>query len=97
MKKISKKVVLGTGLAFLLTTCPLASNVWSAPGDRKQLRQDTPESGVLERDRGDGKSDEKKPAVKKRLVKKAGAAAVVGVATTKASKGLRKGLKKEEK
>jgi hypothetical protein len=98
MKYISKKVAWGTGLAFVLGTCLFASTVWSAPGDKKQLRKDIPEVGVLDRDQVLSKKDVKKPSVKRKVVKKAGTAAVVGVATSKASKGLRKkGLKKEEK
>ncbi len=90
-------VAWGIGPAFLIASSLLSTTAWAAPGAHKLPRQESSEkSGVLKPDLKDAKKA-KKPSLKKRLIKKAGTAAAVGVATKKVSSALKPDLKKAKK
>ncbi len=89
-------IVCSVSVFVLLTIFPGAIPTWSAPGETKQVLQNSPDKSVLDREEPKtGKKGEK--SVKKKVLKKAGAAAAVGVVGKKATSGLTKGLKPTEK
>ena len=96
MEKRIILMVCSVSVFFLITIFPGALPAWSAPGDKKQIRQESPDKNILDlEETKPGKKSEK--SVKKKVVKKAGAAAAVGVVGKKATSGVTKGLKGTEK
>jgi hypothetical protein len=93
-KKVISTICL-MSVFLLITIFPGAMPAWSAPGDKKQIRQESPDKSILDleetKQTKPGKKGEK--SVKKKVVKKAGAAAAVGVVGKKATSGVKKGLK----
>ena len=95
---MNKKIVLiicSVGVLVLITGYLSAPPAWSAPGDRKPEIQkpgdkDTKEPGDL-KDRSKGKEP-----VKKKVVKKAGTAAAVGVAGGMVTSGVKGKVTKDK-
>ncbi len=85
-----KTISICCSMAILLLTISFwgTGTAWSAAGKDKQIRLDSSDKGILKReDTKTGKKGEK--SVKKKLVKKAGATAAVGVAGKKVTSGLK--------
>ena len=85
-------IICSIGVFLLIAIFPEVMPAWSAPGDKKQIRQESPDKSVLDlEDTKPGEKSEK--SVKKKVVKKAGAAAGVGVVGKKATSEVKKRLK----
>jgi len=90
-EQMNTKNIVGIPLlisSLILLSFLLAIPAWSAPGGKKLDLKDSSEKSVLDRDdkkiEGKGKSK-----AKKKVLKKAGTAAAVGVTTKKVSSGLK--------
>ncbi len=89
-------LVCSINIFFLIAIFPAAMPAWSAPGDKKQIRQESPDKSIVDMEETKaGNKGEK--SVKKKILKKAGAAAAVSVVGKKAASGLTKGTKGTEK
>ena len=89
-------MVCSMSVFFLITIFPGTMPAWSAPGDKKQVPLDSPDKSVLDLEESKtGKKGGK--SVKKKVLKKAGAAAAVGMVGKKATSGVTKSLKGTEK
>ncbi|HHD64310.1 MAG TPA: hypothetical protein ENK96_08130 [Desulfobulbaceae bacterium] len=94
----NKTVLIFYIAAILFTTTSLRNtpSVWSAPGGTKQVGQEATEKNILNLEESTpGKKGKK--TVKKKVVKKAGTAAVVGMIGTKVTSKVKKSIKGSEK
>lgn len=94
MTKKILSTICSISTLILLTGYLTATPAWSAPGDKKPSIQKSTGKGSKELgERKDG--DKGKKSLKKKVAKKAGAAAVIGVAATKLKPGPKETVKKE--
>jgi hypothetical protein len=93
MTKKLLSTICSISTAILLTGYFVVPPAWSAPGDKKPSIQKPADKNSKEL--GERKnSDKGKESVKKKVVKKAGTAAVIGVAATKVKSGAKEAVKK---
>lgn len=88
MTKKLLSTICSISTLILLTGYFTATPAWSAPGDKKTSIQKPADKGGKELGERKG-GDKGKKSVKKKIARKAGAAAVVGVAATKVKSGVK--------
>ncbi len=88
MNTKEKATIFSIISCFMIAAFLFVTPAWSVPGKKKDNIKNPTEDSLLDLDdkKGEGKSKNK---MKKKIVKKAGTAAAVGVATKKVSSGIK--------
>ena len=95
MYKQTLVIICSVSSLVLLVATLNATPAWSAPRDKKPEIRKTTDKGT--KDLGDLKDGRKgKKSVKKKMVKRAGAAAAVGLAGAKVKSGVKGKVKKDK-